>query len=90
MLEYQNIKNFLEKTMFQVDLKKTLWLKKLKILLQRHMLLAITEITGTFYEKELQKTNPWEFWVEKCDKLYVQWKSYDSSFISCIDKADKI
>ena len=48
------------------------------------------EITGTFYEKKLQKTNPWEFWVEKCNKLYVQWKGCDSSFISCIDKADKI
>ena len=37
------------------------------------------EITGTFYEKELQKTNPKEFRIEKVirrkgDKLYVKWK----------------
>ena len=37
------------------------------------------EIVGTFYEKELQKTNQSEFRVEKAiktegDKLYVKWK----------------
>ena len=36
------------------------------------------EITGTFYEKELQKTNQKEFRIEKAikrkgDKLYVKW-----------------
>ena len=36
------------------------------------------EISGTFYEKELQKTNQQEFRIEKvikrkCDKLYVKW-----------------
>ena len=36
------------------------------------------EIVGTFYEKELQKTNQKEFRVEKVikrkgDKLYVKW-----------------
>ena len=40
---------------------------------------------GTFYQKELQKTNQKEFRVEKAikrkgDKLYVKWKDYDSSF----------
>ena len=45
------------------------------------------EIVGTFYEKELQKTNQKEFRIEKVkkrkgDKLYVKWKSYDSSFNS--------
>ena len=49
------------------------------------------EIIGTFYEKELQKTNQKEFRVEKVikrkgDKLYVKWKAYDSSFNSWIDK----
>ena len=49
------------------------------------------EIIGTFYEKELQKTNQQEFRIEKVikkkgDKLYVKWKSYDSSFNSWIDK----
>ena len=51
------------------------------------------EITGTFYEKELQKTNQNEFRIEKvikkkCDKLYVKWKGYDNSFNSWIDKKD--
>ena len=37
------------------------------------------EIIGTFYEKELQKTNKKEFRIEKAikrksDKLYVKWK----------------
>ena len=37
------------------------------------------EIIGTFYEKELQKTNQKEFRIEKVikkksDKLYVKWK----------------
>ena len=50
---------------------------------------------GTFYQKELQKTNQKEFRVEKAikrkgDKLYVKWKDYDSSFNSWIDKKDII
>ena len=45
------------------------------------------EIIGTFYEKELQKSNQQEFRMEKVtkkkgDKFYVKWKSYDSSFNS--------
>ena len=41
------------------------------------------EIIGTFYEKELQKTNQQEFRIEKVikrksDKLYVKLKGYDS------------
>ena len=49
------------------------------------------EITGTFYEKELQKTNQKEFRIEKVlkrkgDKLHVKWKGYDSRFNSWIDK----
>ena len=37
------------------------------------------EITGTFYQKELQKTNQQTFRIEKAikkkgDKLYVKWK----------------
>ena len=50
-------------------------------------------MTGTFYEKELQKTNQKEFRIEKEgkrkeDKLYVKWKGYDNSFNSWIDKKD--
>ena len=53
------------------------------------------EITGTFYENELQKTNQKEFRIEevikrKGDKLYVKWKGYDNSFNSWINKNDII
>ena len=53
------------------------------------------EITGSFYEKELQKTNQKEFTIEKVlkrtgDKLYVKWKGYNNSFNSWIDKKDLV
>ena len=53
------------------------------------------EITGTFYEKELQKTNQEEFRIEKVirrkgDKLYVKWKGYNNSFNSWIHKASLV
>ena len=49
------------------------------------------EITGTFYEKELQKIDQQEFRIEKVikkkgDKLHIKWKGYDNSFNSWIDK----
>ena len=45
------------------------------------------EIVGTFYVKELQKTNQTEFRIEKVitrknDKFYSKWKGYDNSFNS--------
>ena len=51
------------------------------------------KIDGTFYEKELQKTDQQEFRIEKLikrngDKLYVKWKGYDNSFNSWINKKD--
>ena len=53
------------------------------------------EIIGTFYEKELQKTNQEEFRIEKVikrkgDKIYVKWKGDDNSFNSSIDKASLV
>ena len=41
------------------------------------------EVVGTFYEKELQKTNQTEFRIEKVikqkgDNLYVKWIGYDN------------
>ena len=53
------------------------------------------EITGTFHEKELQKTDQQEIRIEKVikkkgDKLYVKWKGYDNSFNSWIDKKDLV
>ena len=53
------------------------------------------EIVGSFYEKELQKSDQKEFRIEKVirkkgNKLYVKWKGYDNSFNSWIDKKDLI
>ena len=53
------------------------------------------EMVGTFYEKELLKTNQKEFIFEKVtkrkgDKRYVKWKGYCSSFSSWIDEKDMI
>ena len=53
------------------------------------------ETTGSFYEKELQKTSQNEFRIEKVltrkgDKLYVKWKGYNNSFNSWINKKDLI
>ena len=53
------------------------------------------EITGSFFEKELQKTSQEKFRLEKVlkrkgDKLYVKWKGYDNRFNSWIDKKDLI
>ena len=49
------------------------------------------EITGSFYEKELQKTNQYEFRIEnvlkrKDDKLYVNWKVYNNLIVGLIKK----
>ena len=51
------------------------------------------ETIGTFFEKELQKTNQQELRIEKVmkkkgGKLYITWKRYDSSFNGWIDKKD--
>ena len=78
-------------------MKKYLLLKKLKILFRGLLINDLNgeEIIGTFYEKELQKTNQEEFRIEKVirrkgDKLYVKWKGYDNSFNSWIDKRNLV
>ena len=50
-------------------------------------------IEGSFYEKELQKTKniTGEYTIEKIiktksNKIYVEWRGYNNSFISWIDK----
>ena len=53
------------------------------------------EVTGTLYEKELQKANQEEFRIEEIikrngDKIYVKWKGLDHSFNSWIDKTSLI
>ena len=76
---------------------KVLLVVKLKIWLHGHVINDLNgeEITGTFYEKELQKTNKKEFRIEKVikrkgDKLCVKWKGYDNSFNSWINKKDLV
>ena len=66
--------------------------KKLKIMFHGHVIgdLNWEVIVGTFYKKELQKTNQKEFRVEKVinkkgDKLYIKCRDYNS-FNSWIDK----
>ena len=51
------------------------------------------EITGSFYKKELLKTNQEEFRIEKVvkrkgDQLNVKWKGHNYSFNSWINKKD--
>ena len=53
------------------------------------------EVTGSFYEKELQKTIQEKFRIEKVlqrkgGKLYVKWKGYESRFNDWIDKKDLV
>ena len=89
MLEFQNIKLYLLKDIFQIisKIKNTVsWTYNISDLNGE-------EITGIFYEKELQKTNQKEFRIEKVlkrkgDKLYVKWKGYDNRFNSWINKKD--
>ena len=52
-------------------------------------------IAGSFYEKELQRLvkKNWEYkkvLKRKCDRLYVKWKGYDTSFNSWINKKDLV
>ena len=53
------------------------------------------EIKGSFYGKELQKTDQKEFRTEKVikregSKLYVKWRKYNNFFNSWIDKKEKV
>ena len=53
------------------------------------------EIIGSFYEKEIQKTDQRKSRIEKViknegDRLYVKCKGYDNSFNSWIDKKDLV
>ena len=55
----------------------------------------VIKIIGTFYEKELQKTNQRGFRIEKDikrkgNKLYVKWKGCNNSFNSWINKKDRL
>ena len=96
MLEFQNIKTLLLKDILQIGQKKFLLLIKLKTVPWTYAISDLNgeEITGSFYEKELQKTSQKEFRIEKVkrkgDKLYVKWEGYNDSFTSWINKKDLI
>ena len=86
MFEFQNTKTFLLKRSFVVGkIKNTVpWTYVVSDLNGE-------EITGGFYEKELQKNKSRKFRIEKVfkrkgDKSYVKWKWYDNRFNSWIDK----
>ena len=58
LLEYQNIKIFLQKFTLQIGLKKFLWLKKLEMLCRGHTLLMILigkKFLELFKEKNCKK-----------------------------------
>ena len=76
---------------FQIDLKKFLRLKKLKILCHGHMLLVILtvkKLLKRFTKKEMQNARAEKVIKKKGDKLYVKWEGYDNSFNSSVDKND--
>ena len=58
LLEYQNIKTFLQKAMSQIGLKKFFWLKKVKNTASYMDIISDLkdkEILEKFYKKELKK-----------------------------------
>ena len=60
LLEYQNIKIFLQKFTLQIGLKKVLVIKKVKNTVSWTYVVnnfKVEEIVGTFYKNELQRTN---------------------------------
>ena len=88
----------MQKDTHQIGLKKFFVANKIKNTVSSTYVindLNGEEITGIFYEKELQKTNQKEFRIEKVikrkgDKLYVKWKGYNNSFNSWIVKKDLV
>ena len=82
----------------QIDLKEVFVIKKVKNAVSWTYVINDPngeEIIGTFYEKELQKTDQKECRISKVlrkkgDKLYIKWKGYDNSFNSWIDKKDLV
>ena len=92
----EDIKAFLQKTVFPNCSEKVLVIKRVKTLCRGNMLIVILKakkLFERFTKKQLQRTNQKELRVEKVikrkgDKISVKWKDYDSSFNSWIDKKD--
>ena len=86
LLEYRNIKIFLQNVALPILLRKFLQLKKVKNTVPWTYViddLNGEEIVGTFYKKKIKKTNQKEFTIEKViirkgDKLYVKWRGYNT------------
>ena len=67
MLEYQNIKTFLQRATFQISLKKVLLLEKLKRLFRGNVLLVMLKakkllelFTKTNWKKESKRFSSWK------------------------------
>ena len=98
LLEFQNIKTFSLKDRLKNQSEEAFFISKIKNTVPWTYVVSDLngeEITGSFYEKELQKTSQEKFRIEKVlkrkgDKLYVKWKGYDNRFNSWINKKDLI
>ena len=92
MSEFQNTKTFLLKDTLKIGPKKFFFVSTIKDTVP--WTYAISDlndeiITGSFYEKELQKTSQEIPLIKgKGNKLHVKWKGYDNSLNSWIDKND--
>ena len=90
LLQYQNIKMFLQRVTLRIGLKKFSWLKNLKTLFRGHMLLVILKVKKLlkpFAKKNCKKTNqkePEKVIKRKGNKLYDQWKGNKNLFDSWI------
>ena len=90
MLEFQNMKTFFAKVYNPNWSEEVFVISKIKNTVRWTYVISDLngeEITGSYYEKELQKTSQQEFRIEKVLKrrgedLYVKWKGYDNSFNS--------
>ena len=90
MLEFQNMKTFFAKVYNPNWSEEVFVISKIKNTVRWTYVISDLngeEITGSYYEKELQKTSQQEFRIEKVlkrrgEELYVKWKGYDNSFNS--------
>ena len=86
MLEFQNMKTFFAKVYNPNWSEEVFVISKIKNTVRWTYVISDLngeEITGSYYEKELQKTSQQEFRIEKVlkrrgEELYVKWKGYDN------------